>query len=392
MKKLLWVVLMVIALFLITACAKMETVLSLPGISFEAPEKWAEIVQEDSAPAYNIWKCSYAFDNGEEIIAMASGVGADEKANFDSFYNTNVSENMEVSEYFEDFVIGDKNGKRILGKTTENDVSMNTEIVLVQKADYFYSFTHKFPVDVSPKNEKDFGKIIESLQFTSIDENFVKLIESAKAEQEVQKTSDIIGGDNIVMPLDSSTITEKLKQDVAVAKNGDLVIFLTNENDFTVNFLEEKVTFYDENKNIVGVGEDYFYAIEPGKTVVSAIECLSSNYEPAGFADYEIKLNVQMDIPSRSLVDDIAVEHNASDNQVFAKYTNNSNDTIMELSTMVVYYEGENVIGVGRASSVYEFSPNATETVEYYPVTDSNYDAIPYDRYEIFINGAYVNG
>ena len=90
----------------------------------------------------------------------------------------------------------------------------------------------------------------------------------------------------------------------------------------------------------------------------------------------------------KDLKEQINVTSNISPNgSVIAKFTNQSDQTIDYISSYVLFYQGENLIGCTE-SGAYDLIPGSFGIAEYGSPFDSYYNNIPFDDYELVITSA----
>ena len=180
-----------------------------------------------------------------------------------------------------------------------------------------------------------------------------------------------------------SNLEKKITAKAATTKNGRLIVFLNNGSKSLVSVRVE-VEFYDANGTILGSEKEDVEAFEPGAEAVVEI------YDtPKGFANYKIYTDAEVSTHVKSYLKDVKISHNKTEDGVAVQVTNNSKDTIQTITTAIVYYQGDTVVGYDYdiASDV---KSGRSGNSDFYAPYDNNYEDIPYDNYKVFVNEAFT--
>lgn len=182
---------------------------------------------------------------------------------------------------------------------------------------------------------------------------------------------------------DDAPPTDRVGHTEHITENGDmLVIFKNNDNRLIPEF-EAEVTFFDEGKKMISVDTDGHDAVLPGAEVVSIMEA------PEKYDSYEI--SVKIDDKSRvydNLTDSLAIEDNATENGVVARFTNNSDKELEELEVVAVYYKDGKIIDADEEEKT-SIASGDFVTIQFFPPIVDGRGAVPYDEYKIYINQAH---
>ena len=87
------------------------------------------------------------------------------------------------------------------------------------------------------------------------------------------------------MPSDEATIVENIAIETEDDEDGEMAVFITNNNSFVIPDLEMQVIFYKDG-NLVNSDKDGHDVVLPGSTVVSRID------RPDSYDNFEVKVDV----------------------------------------------------------------------------------------------------
>ena len=176
-------------------------------------------------------------------------------------------------------------------------------------------------------------------------------------------------------------LSKNITNEVATAKNGSLLVIAKNNNKVAVD-MEIEVEFYDENNMIIGSDSNIISAV--GANAEIAIEMWDT---PDSFNDYKLYIDVEQ-TSNTAYFDKIELTHNNNNEEIIVQVKNNSEDTIEYMSVSVVYYQGEQVVGIEEDSEFDIKSGRSANFTISYPY-DKNYDDVNFDNYKVFVNEAY---
>lgn len=182
-----------------------------------------------------------------------------------------------------------------------------------------------------------------------------------------------------------SNVNAELEKNItcsgAVTERGKLVVFATNANNVAVD-MEIEVEFYDENGMILGSDSDSIMAV--GKNAEIAIEMWST---PDSFDNYKIYIDAEK-TDEISYHDYLEINHNINDKKVAVQIKNNSQDTIDYITVSVVYYKGEQVVGIDDSIDSEIKSGRSANFNLSFPY-NKKYKNVDFDTYKVFVNEAY---
>jgi hypothetical protein len=167
-----------------------------------------------------------------------------------------------------------------------------------------------------------------------------------------------------------------------------LIIILQNKNKVNIQ-AEIQVLYYDNNDSVISTESGYIWTFESGKKAVEyARYPLDDNYNPMEFSRYEIKIKADVEYVSQDkIIDQISLQSNKGSRYLVVTATNEGDEDISSIDISVLYYIGGKIVSHswGYFSDIPSGENDSTEILEPY---DENYDKLPYDDYEIFINEA----
>lgn len=175
-----------------------------------------------------------------------------------------------------------------------------------------------------------------------------------------------------------------------ITKAGDFVIKVTNNNNGSVCLSSITTIFKDSNGNfaISKEANQSFVCIPAKGTTYVHNWGYDENYSQYGSYEFNCELaNISDDF----IYNDIEIKSNNTGKQISVTLTNNSKKTIKSASVTVVYYKGNDIVGIetGYSDSTVADASNAYINVEY-PL-DSKYNEISFDKYEVYYTKASIS-
>ena len=167
----------------------------------------------------------------------------------------------------------------------------------------------------------------------------------------------------------------------AVAKNGKLMVFATNNNKVPVD-MKIEVEFYTEDGTIAGSGSEDFQGVGANCEVATEIYGTPDKWD-----NYKIYADVE-ETDVSSYVDKVEVKHSNNKKNIVVQVTNNSESDIDYIEVAVVYYQGETPVGLedGLQSDT---KPGRSANFNIYFASDKKYNDVKFDTYKVFVNEAY---
>lgn len=184
--------------------------------------------------------------------------------------------------------------------------------------------------------------------------------------------------------------TDKVKMEkVGLTKAGDYVIKVTNNNEGSVCLSSITANFKDSNGNFAkSLEADNSFVVIPAKSYtyvyIWGYDENLSQYADVTFAT-ELA-NISEDFAASG----IELKSNNTGSQIAVTAKNTTGKTIESCTVVVLYYQGDTIVGVESGYSDGS-TPDGSEAyinVEY--PTDSDYDDVSFDKYEVYyINASY---
>lgn len=246
---------------------------------------------------------------------------------------------------------GEKSGVE-LTDVEQNNVSNSSE-----KEDYISEESNKAETPIS--NENNQLDISGDIPTEDVNEEEQYLSEMPDTEEKILELIDI-----------KSEKTE----------NGDIVLFITNNNDFSIPDIEVQILFY-KNEEIVDIDEDGHDVLIPKNTVVSKLEA------PNSYDDYEVISKINWDNDYKNWTDYLQVESSKGNNEnIIVQITNNSEVKIDELEYIIVYYKENYIVDTSFAKDVRDIE-SGDKVIE----EESCY-GLEFDDFSVYINQAHTFG
>jgi len=169
----------------------------------------------------------------------------------------------------------------------------------------------------------------------------------------------------------------------ALAKNGRLIVFAENKNDFAIR-MNIEVEFYDEEEKIVKSGKDSLYGVRPSSEI--AVEIYDT---PESFATYKIYVDAEKEDSYITYDKELELTDNNTGEEVAVQVKNNSENKIDWLTVSVVYYKDKEPVGISEGLES-DIKPGRAANFNVGYAYDKNYDDVEFDDYKVFINEAYT--
>lgn len=187
-----------------------------------------------------------------------------------------------------------------------------------------------------------------------------------------------------------SVSTENITMEkVGITKYGDFVIKVTNNNEGAVCLSSITTIFKDSSGNFVISKEaDQSFVCIPAKGVTYVHNWgYDENYSQ--YPTYEFKCEFG-NISDYFVYNGIELKSNNTGKQIAVTLTNNSGKTIESANVTVVYYQGNEIVGIttGYSDTTVANGSNAYINVEY--AKDSRYQEVSFDKYEVYYTQASV--
>ena len=177
---------------------------------------------------------------------------------------------------------------------------------------------------------------------------------------------------------------------VGITKYGDFVIKVTNNNEGAVCLSSITTVFKDSNGDFaISKKSDQSFVCIPAKGVTYVYNWgYKENY--AQYPIYEFSCELA-NISDDFVYNGIEIKSNNTGSQIAVTLTNNSGETIKAASVIVLYYKGNDIVGVenGYSDATVANGSNAYINVDY--PKDSKYNTVSFDKYEVYYTQASIS-
>ena len=188
--------------------------------------------------------------------------------------------------------------------------------------------------------------------------------------------------------------TDKLKENITVEKvgittKGDFALKIKNNNNKTVYIDSVDVIFKDADGNFV-VKEDGFvtyFAIPANTEVINYVWSIGDDFAQYPNYEFEVTMSEYL-LEAGMLSDNFEIKSNNTGDQIAIEVKNNNNEAARTMNIVVAYYQGDNIVGIENGGVYQKTAAGGTAYINVdYPV-DSDYNEIPFDKYEVYFLGA----
>lgn len=191
---------------------------------------------------------------------------------------------------------------------------------------------------------------------------------------------------NVKSNFDAKSAIKSIDGEFHDMGNG-VVGILTNNYKYPVSLVATMV-YFDDSGKMIGKSSAGNYHFASGKQC--ALEFTGpydSNYNNVPYTRYEVSYSIE-ETTRISNLNDLSYESNIGIDNVMVKVTNNGEQESEFTIVSVVFYSGNNVVGI-ESNYIDTVSPGSSSYEQFDFPYDSNYNTIPVDNYKVFINGSY---
>lgn len=183
------------------------------------------------------------------------------------------------------------------------------------------------------------------------------------------------------IPDEKENIIKNLEVISSETLEGDIAVFIKNNNDFVIPDLDVQVLFYKDG-NITDTDEDGHDVLVPGNTVASKIDT------PDDYDEYEVNVDVGWKYATsyKNWIYNIKVNSNIGDDGVIIQFENVGEVDIDELEYKVVFYKSGEIAEITYDNDITDFEAGSKI------VEDVSAYGTSFDDYEIYINQAHTFG
>ena len=184
--------------------------------------------------------------------------------------------------------------------------------------------------------------------------------------------------------------TDKVKvEKVSITKSGDYVLKVSNNNEGSVCLSSITANFKDSDGTFVKKLEAYnsFVVIPANSYTYVYIWGYDENLSQYADVSFSTELaNISEDFA----VSGIELTSKDTGSQIAVTAKNSTGKTIESCNVVVLYYQGNNIVGVETGSSSDSTADGSESYINVDYAHDSNYNDISFDKYEVYyINASY---
>lgn len=162
--------------------------------------------------------------------------------------------------------------------------------------------------------------------------------------------------------------------------SGDYVLYVKNNNDYGINLFATLKFYFSSDEMDTGVREEHISCLKAKGVGAIILKDITREY-----IDYKLQLRVEKkDFEDGSKYIDF--EESIKDGKLKINAINNYDDEIKGLVATVLYYKNNKLVSYDIADVGYGRYIIVTD----YP-KDENGNKVDYDKYEIYLNTAYIN-
>lgn len=169
--------------------------------------------------------------------------------------------------------------------------------------------------------------------------------------------------------------------------DNNIVAIIKNNYKYTIK-LHATVVFYSASDEMLDTRSDSNFCLGSGNT------CLfyfygptATDYDEVGYDHYKIIYSCSESIAT-DISDQINITHNEARYKIMAEVKNTGKKKCDTAKVAILFFQDDNVVGYSDLLANVE-NPDSFDFLKFRFPRDKNYDLIPYDDYQIFIDHAY---
>lgn len=188
--------------------------------------------------------------------------------------------------------------------------------------------------------------------------------------------------------------TDKLKENITaealgITSSGDFAFKITNNNDKPVYLDYVNVIFKDANGNFALKENGFvsYFSIPANSEVVNYVWGYSQDYSQYPIYEFDFQLSESWSSEDM-LCENFEVTSNNTGSQIAVEVKNNNNVATRSMNVVVAYYQGDKIVGVESGDAYEETAAGGTAYVNVDYPTNSRYQDVTFDKYEVYLLGA----
>lgn len=171
---------------------------------------------------------------------------------------------------------------------------------------------------------------------------------------------------------------------LGIAKNGDFIIKVTNNNNIPVCFSTVETVFKDKDNNFMkkaNTDSSFFGVGAKSETIV---------FDNGYSEDFSIYPNYEFNFEFANIYDDFVYDNfeitaNNTGNQISVQVKNNNDTALSDINVNIVYYANEKVVGCETGYCHTTTSANGTAYINVEYPKDSKYNNVKFDNYKAYL-------
>lgn len=199
-------------------------------------------------------------------------------------------------------------------------------------------------------------------------------------------------------PTQPSNISEEVAVDDAISYQtvtleDNLLMYISNkgEEEFCIT---GKVIYYDNSDQVIGDGSIYIPYLAPGNQRVCEVSGpVDSNYDPLTYSRADITLSkedTEYTFVGSDVKDNIEVTGNISGDKIYVQYTNPLEENLYQTELGFLFFDKDNKLIAYDTELGFDTEVGEKVTEYTYLPVDKNYDNLPFEKCQIFVNYAYT--
>lgn len=209
-------------------------------------------------------------------------------------------------------------------------------------------------------------------------------------DNETKTTSTNIGSNN---KESEENLKENIKiESLGIAKNGDLVFKVINNNSNPVYINTVDIVFKDNAGNFVqkASSEIQYFTVEGNSEVVNFAYGYEKEFDK--YSNYEFEFELSSSYMQKThITSNFEIIANDTNKQIAVSVKNNNEKDIKTMAVLVAFYKNEKIVGCQYEFNDTTIGANKTGYMNVRYPEDSNCEEISFDRYKAYLLEASID-